>query len=130
MRTRRAGRVAERCWRPRVWPSTLRVDATSVFTSGFLASGAASMPELPDVTVYVERIQALAGGQVLEKARIASPFLVRTFDPPIEAVEGAKLANVQRLGKQIVLGFDNNLFLAIHLMIAGRLHWKQRGSKI
>jgi formamidopyrimidine-DNA glycosylase len=88
------------------------------------------MPELPDVTVYVERIQALAGGQPLEKVRVASPFLVRTFDPPIDAVDGAKLTSVQRLGKQIVLGLDNDLYLAIHLMIAGRLHWKERGAKI
>ncbi len=88
------------------------------------------MPELPDVAVYVERIQSLAGGQVLNKVRIASPFLVRTFDPPIHAVEGATLVNVQRLGKQIVLGFDNDLYLSIHLMIAGRLHWKEPGAKV
>jgi formamidopyrimidine-DNA glycosylase len=88
------------------------------------------MPELPDVTVYVERIQALAAGQPLEKVRVASPFLVRTFDPPVEAVEGAILTSVRRLGKQIVLGFDNDLYLAIHLMIAGRLHWKERGARI
>jgi formamidopyrimidine-DNA glycosylase len=88
------------------------------------------MPELPDVTVYVERIDALTRGLALEKARIASPFLVRTFDPPIEAVEGAQVTGVQRLGKQIVLGFDNDLHLSIHLMISGRLHWKERGAKI
>jgi formamidopyrimidine-DNA glycosylase len=88
------------------------------------------MPELPDVTVYVERIQALAGGQPLEKVRVASPFLVRTFDPPIDAVEGAVLNSVQRLGKQVVLGLDNDLYVAIHLMIAGRLHWKERGARI
>ncbi|HEX3245624.1 MAG TPA: DNA-formamidopyrimidine glycosylase family protein [Chloroflexota bacterium] len=88
------------------------------------------MPELPDVTVYVERIDALARGQPLEKVRIASPFLVRTFDPSVEAVEGATLITVRRLGKQIVLGFDNDLFLAIHLMIAGRLHWKESGARI
>src|SRR3954470_17754198 len=88
------------------------------------------MPELPDVAVYVERIQSLAGGQVLDKVRIASPFLVRTFDPLIHAVEGATLVNVQRLGKQIVLGFDNDLYFSIHLMIAGRLHWKEPGAKI
>jgi formamidopyrimidine-DNA glycosylase len=88
------------------------------------------MPELPDVTVYVERIHALTHGQRLEKARVASPFLVRTFDPPIEAAEGACVTGVQRLGKQIVIGFDNDLYLSIHLMIAGRLHWKERGAKI
>src|SRR5215204_1824294 len=88
------------------------------------------MPELPDVAVYVERIQSLAGGQVLNEVRIASPFLVRTFDPPIHAVEGATLIKVQRLGKQIVLGFDNDLYLSIHLMIAGRLHWKEPGAKV
>jgi formamidopyrimidine-DNA glycosylase len=88
------------------------------------------MPELPDVAVYVERIQSLAGGQVLNKVRIASPFLVRTFDPPIHAVEGATLIKVQRLGKQIVLGFDSDLYLSIHLMIAGRLHWKDPGAKL
>jgi formamidopyrimidine-DNA glycosylase len=88
------------------------------------------MPELPDGAVYVERIQSLAVGQVLNKVRIASPFLVRTFDPPIHAVEGATLVNVQRLGKQIVLGLDNDLYLSIHLMIAGRLHWKQPGARL
>src|SRR5690242_13620781 len=88
------------------------------------------MPELPDVTVYVERIQALAAEQPLEKVRVASPFLVRTFDPPIDAVEGAVLNSVQRLGKQIVLGFENDMYVAIHLMIAGRLHWKEHGARI
>ncbi|MFN0071162.1 MAG: Fpg/Nei family DNA glycosylase [Chloroflexota bacterium] len=88
------------------------------------------MPELPDVTVYVERLRALAVGHRLERVRVASPFLVRTVNPPIDAIDGQPLTSVRRLGKQIVLGFENDVFLVIHLMIAGRLHWRDHGVKI
>ncbi len=82
------------------------------------------MPELPDIAVYVESIEGKAAGQRLSKARIASPFLLRSVDPPISTAEGRKLLSVAHVGKRIVLGFENDLFLIIHLMIAGRLHWK------
>ena len=88
------------------------------------------MPELPDVTVYVERLQALAGDQCLERVRVLSPFVVRTFDPPLSAVEGRPLRRVERLGKRLVLEFDEDLFVVIHLMIAGRLRWRSLGASI
>lgn len=88
------------------------------------------MPELPDVTVYVERLRALVSGQELSAVRVASPFVVRTFDPPLEAVHGCVVRDVQRLGKRIVLGLEPDLFLVVHLMIAGRLRWRKPGASI
>lgn len=88
------------------------------------------MPELPDVTVYVERLRALAIGKPLQKIRIASVFVLRTFAPSPNDVEGAVLESVERLGKRIVMGVAGERFLVIHLMIAGRLRWKARGEKI
>src|SRR5437667_313922 len=88
------------------------------------------MPELPDVSLYVEAIEQRAGGQVLEKIRIASPFLVRSVDPPVREAEGKRLTSVRRIGKQIVLALEGDLFLILHLMIAGRLHWKPKGAKV
>src|SRR5579884_2911966 len=85
------------------------------------------MPELPDVTVYVEALRRFIGGRRLDKVRLASPFVLRTFDPPISSAEGREVRGVRRLGKQLVLELDGGLFLVIHLMIAGRLHWKKRG---
>lgn len=88
------------------------------------------MPELPDIAVYVEAIAARALGAPLERIRIGSPFLLRSADPPITAAEGRSVIAVRRLGKRIVLALDGDLFLALHLMIAGRLHWKDRGAKL
>jgi formamidopyrimidine-DNA glycosylase len=88
------------------------------------------MPELPDVTVYVERLAALAGDQVLERVRLKSPFLLRSVSPPITAVNGRRLRAVRRMGKRIVMELDDELFLVLHLMIAGRLHWKKAGAPI
>ncbi len=85
------------------------------------------MPELPDVEVYVERLAAKVSGEPLERARVASPFLVRTFDPPLTAVQGQRVRRVSRIGKRIVLGLDGELFLVLHLMISGRLRWHPRG---
>jgi formamidopyrimidine-DNA glycosylase len=82
------------------------------------------MPELPDVTVYVEALEARVLGQTLEKIRIASPFLLRSVDPPIGNAEGSKVTETRRVGKRIVLALEGELFLVFHLMIAGRLHWK------
>ena len=87
------------------------------------------MPELPDITVYVERLQDMAGGQRLSRLRVHSPFVLRTAVPPIASIEGQRLATVERLGKRVVLGFDNGLLLVIHLMIAGRLLWRLPGAK-
>ena len=88
------------------------------------------MPEYPDIIVYIERLQPRVQGQVLQRIRLASPFLLRTVDPPIEEAEGKKVLEVRRLGKRIVLYLESDLFLVLHLMIAGRLHWKGRGAKL
>src|SRR5690242_7036063 len=88
------------------------------------------MPELPDVTVYVERLRALAVDRVLEGLRVASPFVLRTVDPGPKELVGARLVGVERLGKRIVLAFEGDRFAVIHLMIAGRLRWKERGAKL
>ncbi len=87
------------------------------------------MPELPDVTVYVEALRERIAGHCLERILIRGPFLLRTVEPPIETLYGRTVREVRRLGKQIVLGFDGDLWLSLHLMIAGRLHWKPAGAK-
>lgn len=88
------------------------------------------MPELPDVTVYVERLAALTVDKPLENIRIASPFVLRTVSPSPRDLVGTKVQTVERLGKRIVLGFEADRFLVIHLMIAGRLRWKKKGEKV
>ena len=88
------------------------------------------MPELPDITIYVEALDARVIGERLEGVRIQSPFLLRTFDPPLDSVNGKKVCECRRLGKRIVLGLDDDLWLVLHLMIAGRLHWKDPGTKL
>jgi formamidopyrimidine-DNA glycosylase len=87
------------------------------------------MPELPDVTIYVEALQARVVGQRLERVRLASPFVLRSVDPPLAAAHGRQVCGVRRLGKRIVLALDGDLFLVIHLMIAGRLRWERHGAK-
>ena len=82
------------------------------------------MPELPDITIYVERLAATLVGHTLTGLRIPSPFVVRTFDPPVTALVGHAVRGVARLGKRLVLRFDDDLSAVIHLMIAGRLRWK------
>ena len=81
------------------------------------------MPELPDVTVYVEAIRTRVAGHRLIRAQVKSPFLLRTADPPLSATEGAMVNEVRRIGKQIAIGVAGDLWLVIHLKIAGRLHW-------
>jgi formamidopyrimidine-DNA glycosylase len=88
------------------------------------------VPELPDVTVYIECLEPRVLGRPLEAVRLGSPFLLRTVDPPISELEGRCVAGLRRLGKRIVIGFENDLFLVIHLMIAGRLRWRPRGAKL
>ncbi len=87
------------------------------------------MPELPDVVVYVESLRRHVEGEVLDGVRLASPFLLRTVDPPIAAVAGKRVLRVDRLGKRIVIGLEDDLYLVLHLMIAGRLRWRKRGAK-
>ena len=87
------------------------------------------MPELPDVSVYLERLTAKVVGHRLERIRIGHPFLLRSVTPPIGAVEGQRVVAVERLGKRIVFAFEGELFVVIHLMIAGRLRWLAAGKK-
>ena len=88
------------------------------------------MPELPDVQVYIERLSALFSGQVLEQARLKSPFLVRSFEPPLSAANGQRVTGFRRIGKRIVFELSGDLFLVFHLMIAGRFHLKEKGDKL
>jgi formamidopyrimidine-DNA glycosylase len=87
------------------------------------------MPELPDVVIYVEALQARILGEPLQRVRLSSPFLLRSVEPPLSAVEGCTVRAVRRLGKRIVIEVDNELFLVFHLMIAGRFRWGRRGAR-
>ena len=87
------------------------------------------MPELPDVSVYLERLTAKVVGHRLERVRIGHPFLLRSVTPPISAVEGRLVVGVERLGKRIVFAFEGELFVVVHLMIVGRLRWLAPGKK-
>jgi formamidopyrimidine-DNA glycosylase len=83
------------------------------------------LPELPDITVYIEALEQRVLGHKLERIQIAGPSLLRTAAPPAESVQGHTVTSLRRLGKRIVFGFDNDIWLVFHLMIAGRLHWKK-----
>jgi formamidopyrimidine-DNA glycosylase len=87
------------------------------------------VPELPDVVVYVESLQRTVGGRRLDRLHLLSPFVLRSVEPPIRSIEGRAVADVRRIGKRIVLAFDPDLFLVLHLMIAGRLRWRAPGQK-
>jgi formamidopyrimidine-DNA glycosylase len=88
------------------------------------------MPELPDIEVYLAALRPRILGQPLEQARLGSPFLLRTVEPPLASFVGRRAEEVRRLGKRIVVGFAGERFMVLHLMIAGRLHWKPRGAKV
>jgi formamidopyrimidine-DNA glycosylase len=90
----------------------------------------ARMPELPDVCVYLEALERHVVGQRLERMQIPSPFVLRSYDPPIDTLTGRVVRGVRRIGKRIVLEFDDDLFLVMHLMIAGRLRWRSPGQKL
>jgi formamidopyrimidine-DNA glycosylase len=87
------------------------------------------VPELPDVVVYVDALTRRLAGRRLERVHLRSAFVLRSYDPPLDAVFGRTVRTVRRVGKRIVLGFDDDLFLVIHLMIAGRLRWRDTGEK-
>src|SRR5579863_5036703 len=89
------------------------------------------MPELPDIVVYLQALEARAKGERLERVRVASPFVLRTADPPISEAEGKRVLGLRRIGKRIVWELEGDLFLVFHLMIAGRFHWKdEKAAKV
>ncbi len=88
------------------------------------------MPELPDVAAYIGALESRIVGQPVTQIRLASPFLLRTVEPPLASVEGRVVRELRRIGKRIVIGVDGDLWLALHLMIAGRLHWRAAGAKL
>jgi len=88
------------------------------------------MPELPDVVVYVEALEKRIAGHRLERALIRGPFLLRTIKPPVTSMHGKRVAEIRRLGKRIAIGFEDDLWMVIHLMIAGRLHWRDSPAKL
>jgi formamidopyrimidine-DNA glycosylase len=88
------------------------------------------VPELPDITIYLEALSKRVLGQTLTRIRIASPFLLRTVAPPLSTIDGHKVIALRRIGKRIGFGFEDNLWLVLHLMIAGRLHWREAAVKL
>jgi formamidopyrimidine-DNA glycosylase len=88
------------------------------------------MPELPDISAYITALESRILGQPLEHVRLASPFLLRTVDPPLASIEGRKVRELRRIGKRIAIGVEDGLWLVLHLMIAGRLHWRASGAKL
>jgi formamidopyrimidine-DNA glycosylase len=89
-----------------------------------------AMPELPDINAYLCALAARIVGRPLEKVRVASAFVLRTAQPPIADVQGRTVRELRRIGKRVVIGLDNDLWIVIHLMIAGRLHWRAPGAKL
>jgi len=88
------------------------------------------VPELPDITAYISALEPRIVGQPLQHLRLASPFVLRTARPPLSEVEGHSVRELRRIGKRIAMGMDNDLWLVLHLMIAGRLHWRPAGAKL
>jgi formamidopyrimidine-DNA glycosylase len=88
------------------------------------------MPELPDIAAYISALEPRIVGQPLQRIRIASPFLLRTVQPPIQNLEGRTVRELRRIGKRIAIGLQDDLWLVLHLMIAGRLHWRPRAAKL
>jgi len=88
------------------------------------------MPELPDIAAYIRALEARIPGRTIDKIRLASPFLLRTAEPGIEEAEGRRVGELRRVGKRIAIGVEGGLWLVLHLMIAGRLHWRARGLKL
>lgn len=88
------------------------------------------MPELPDITAYISALESKIVGEELEQVRLGSPFLLRTVEPPLSSVEGRRVRELRRIGKRIAIGLEGDLWLVLHLMIAGRLHWKAKNAKL
>src|SRR4051794_30539951 len=88
------------------------------------------MPELPDIVAYIDALEPRIGGQVLQRVRVASPFVLRTVRPSLADVEGRAVREVRRIGKRIAIGMQDDLWLVLHRMIAGRLHWRSPEAKL
>lgn len=88
------------------------------------------MPELPDILAYIEALQPRVVGQTIDRVRLATPFLLRTIDPPVSAAEGRVVRELRRIGKRIAFGVEGELWLVLHLMIAGRLHWRKSNAPL
>src|SRR6266571_2424190 len=88
------------------------------------------MPELPDIAAYISALEPRIVAQPLDRVRLASPFLLRTAQPPIKSVEGRVVRELRPIGKRIAIGVEGDLWLVLHLMIAGRLHWRTPGAKL
>ena len=88
------------------------------------------MPELPDIAAYITALETRVVGESIEHVRLASPFLLRTVEPPLASVDGRRVTELRRIGKRIAIGLEDDLWLVLHLMIAGRLHWKVAGAKL
>jgi formamidopyrimidine-DNA glycosylase len=88
------------------------------------------VPELPDISAYLTALEPRVVGKALDRLRIQSPFLLRTIDPPVSEVEGKRVRELRRVGKRIVFGMEDDLWIVLHLMIAGRLHWRPVGAKL
>src|SRR5919204_3871035 len=111
-------------------PATARTSRrTARPSTGWSTRWCGPLPELPDVTVYVEALRERVVGARLERIRLATPFVLRSVDPPLADVVGRSVVGVRRLGKRIVLALQDERFVVIHLMIAGRLHWKAAGAR-
>ena len=94
-----------------------------------LTRGVGCVPELPDIVVYIQALEKRILGQTLERVQISSPFLLRTVTPPLNSVEGKKVVGLRRLGKRVCIGLEGALWIVLHLMIAGRLHWREGKAK-
>src|SRR2546427_1938084 len=88
------------------------------------------MPELADITIYLEGLERRVLGKTLSRVRVTSPFLLRTVAPPLAGINGRTITALRRVGKRIAFGFEGELWLILHLMIAGRLHWREAGAKL
>jgi formamidopyrimidine-DNA glycosylase len=99
-------------------------------SSSWCACYHSGVPELPDIEIYIESLESRILGRTLTRIRIAGPSLLRSVDPPVEAAEGRRVASLRRIGKRIAIGLDGEIFLVVHLMIAGRLRWRPRGAAL
>ena len=104
--------------------------STTKWNTEFKKIVGVTMPEYPDITIYIERLGHFAVQQPLKRIRFGNPFLLRTAEPPVTAIHGMKLQDIERIGKRIVFVFPEDYFLVLHLMVSGRLYWEKAGAKI